>query len=86
MTARDLPDWVTSINKAIPAIITCGVVAIAGMMWKASGSLESQEKRIAEMQKTLQMVCEQLADKKAIDAVQTERINGLREDVNNLMR
>lgn len=86
MTARDLPDWISWINKAIPAIITCGVVAIASMMWKASGSLESQEKHIAEMQKTLQMVCEQLADKKAIDAVQNERINGLREDVNELMR
>lgn len=76
MTARDLPDWINSISKAAPSIVAAGVLVLLGLMVRTNSALES----LPEMRKTLQMVCDQLAEKKAIDAVQNSRIDGLVEE------
>ena len=79
-----MPDWVAKVDKALPAIVAGAVLFIAGQLWEMSANSKDQGKQLAEMAKTLQMVCEQLAEKTALDAVQTEQIRHLRRDVDSL--
>lgn len=81
-----LPEWVRQVNQAIPAVITAAVLGIFAVLWEQSTSVRGQKEQLAEMARTLKTVCEQLADKKATDAVQNERLNILRSDVDALLR
>jgi hypothetical protein len=81
-----VPDWVAKVDKALPAIVAGAVLFIAGQLWEMAGSSKDQGEQLKEMAKTLQMVCEQLAEKTALDAVQTEQIRHLRRDVDAIRR
>jgi hypothetical protein len=81
-----VPDWITKIDKALPAIVAGAVLFIAGQLWEMSGNSKDQGKRLQEMAETLQTVCDQLAQKTALDAVQTEQIRHLRRDVDQIKR
>lgn len=80
------PDWVEQVSKAIPGVIAAGLVGICALLWQQTSTARLQSDQLAEMSKTLKMVCDQLAEKGAVDAVQTERIQSLRLDVDSLMR
>jgi hypothetical protein len=81
-----VPDWVAKVDKALPAIVAGGVLCIAAQLWEISTDYKKQGEQLKEMAKTLQVVCEQLAEKTALDAVQSEQIHHLRRDVDAIRR
>ncbi len=80
------PEWVDQFNKAIPAIIAGGVLWIGTLIWDQTGAVKAQQKQLDEMAKTLKMVCDQLGEKNALDAVQNVQIKALQSDVEDLMQ
>jgi len=71
--------WTDSVAKAAPGILVVFVGGVFSLIWQ-------QSTQLAEMNKTLLMICEQMKEKTATDARQDAQITDLRVNVERVRR
>jgi hypothetical protein len=71
--------WTDTVTKAAPSLLVSFVGGVFILIWQ-------QSTQLAEMNKTLLMICDQMKEKTAIDSRQDAQIGDLRVGVERFRR